>query len=93
MADGPARSYVLHRSSAVVTWTHGRPRTIRGPTARTLAAMSTARVSNLHRSFPARDSRAALPQTADQTRGATNLATRPRAGNISTESRAGVFGR
>jgi hypothetical protein len=34
-----------------------------------------------------------LPQTADQTRGATNLATRPRAGNISSESRAGVLAR
>jgi len=55
--------------------------------------MSTAKVSNLHRSGPTGVSRGTLPQTADQTRGATNLATRPRAGNISTESRAGVSGR
>ena len=93
MADGPTRSYVLHRPSAVVTWTHGRPRTIRGPTARTLAAMSTAKVPNLNRSGPTRAFRVELLQTADQTRGTTNLATRPRAGNISSESRAGVIGR
>ena len=93
MADGPARSYALHRPPTVVWWPQGRPRTIRGPTARTLAAMSTAKVLNLQRSGPPRSSGATLPQTADQTRGATNLATRPRAGNISTESRAGVSGR
>ena len=30
-----------------------------------------------------------LPVTADQSRGSSNLATRPRAGNISTDTRAG----
>lgn len=30
-----------------------------------------------------------LPMTADASRGATNLATVPRAGNISTDTRAG----
>lgn len=30
-----------------------------------------------------------LPCTADETHGMTNLATRPRAGNISTDTRAG----
>jgi hypothetical protein len=30
-----------------------------------------------------------LPMTADQSRGSSNLATRPRAGNISTDTRAG----
>ncbi len=30
-----------------------------------------------------------LPNTADPTGGATNLATRPRAGNISSDTRAG----
>jgi hypothetical protein len=34
-----------------------------------------------------------LQSTADLTRGYTNLATRPRAGNISTETRAGVLAR
>ncbi len=34
----------------------------------------------------------ALPKTADATRGSSNLATRPRAGNISTDTRAGVLG-
>jgi len=33
---------------------------------------------------------ATLPCTADSTRGVTNLATRPRAGNISSDTRAGV---
>ena len=36
---------------------------------------------------------AALLSTADTTRGYTNLVTRPRAGNISTETRAGVLAR
>jgi hypothetical protein len=30
-----------------------------------------------------------LPSTADESRGWSNLATRPRAGNISTDTRAG----
>lgn len=30
-----------------------------------------------------------LPKTADAARGSSNLATRPRAGNISTDTRAG----
>lgn len=30
-----------------------------------------------------------LPITADQSRGSSNLATRPRAGNLSTDTRAG----
>jgi len=30
-----------------------------------------------------------LPMTADKSRGSSNLATRPRAGNISTDTRAG----
>ncbi len=54
--------------------------------------MSTAKVPNLNRSGPTRAFRVELLQTADQTRGTTNLATRPRAGNISSESRAGVIG-
>jgi hypothetical protein len=33
---------------------------------------------------------ASLRVTADATRGISNLATRPRAGNFSTETRAGV---
>jgi len=33
-----------------------------------------------------------LPTTADAARGSTNLATRPRAGNISTDTRAGCPG-
>jgi hypothetical protein len=33
-----------------------------------------------------------LPSTADDTRGSTNLAFRPRAGNISTDTRAGIRG-
>jgi hypothetical protein len=32
----------------------------------------------------------ALPKTADQSHGSSNLATQPRAGNISTDTRAGV---
>lgn len=35
----------------------------------------------------------ALQSTADSTRGYTNLSTRPRAGNISTETRAGFLAR
>ena len=31
-----------------------------------------------------------LPETADQSHGSTNLASQPRAGNISTDSRAGA---
>ena len=33
-----------------------------------------------------------LPATADATRGSNNLATIPRAGNISTDTRAGIPG-
>jgi len=33
-----------------------------------------------------------LLSTQDETRGSTNLATRPRAGNISTDMRAGIPG-
>lgn len=35
---------------------------------------------------------ATLPKTADETHGSTNLATIPRAGNISTDTRAGCRG-
>ncbi len=41
------------------------------------------------RSDRTRSSVPALPTTADETRGTTNLATIPRAGNISTDTRAG----
>jgi hypothetical protein len=34
----------------------------------------------------------ALPVTADQSRGSSNLATTPRAGNLSTDTRAGRSG-
>lgn len=40
----------------------------------------------------ARDPRPPLPITADQSRGASNLATVPFAGNISTDTRAGRAG-
>jgi hypothetical protein len=33
-----------------------------------------------------------LPKTADDSRGSENLSTRPRAGNISTDTRAGKAG-
>ncbi len=33
-----------------------------------------------------------LPSTADASRGSSNLATRPRAGNISSDTRAGIPG-
>ena len=33
-----------------------------------------------------------LPATADQSHGSANLATQPRAGNISTDTRAGALG-
>jgi hypothetical protein len=36
--------------------------------------------------------RSSLPATADATRGSDNLATIPRAGNISTDTRAGCSG-
>jgi len=36
--------------------------------------------------------RSTLPATADATRGSDNLATIPRAGNISTDTRAGSAG-
>ena len=35
---------------------------------------------------------ASLHVTADQSRGSSNLATRPRAGNVSTDMRAGRLG-
>ncbi len=38
------------------------------------------------------DETSSLPQTADATRGSSNLATAPRAGNISTDTRAGSPG-
>jgi hypothetical protein len=41
------------------------------------------------RSDGALESDSTLPSTQDETRGSTNLATRPRAGNISTDMRAG----
>lgn len=41
------------------------------------------------RSTDPRTSGATLPSTADPTRGATNLATIPYAGNISSDTRAG----
>ena len=44
----------------------------------------------LDRSDPATAS--ALPKTADESRGASNLATTPFAGNISTDTRAGRAG-
>jgi hypothetical protein len=52
--------------------------------------MSTARDPILDRSRRTPHSGAGLRVTADETRGTSNLATRPRAGNISTETRAGV---
>jgi hypothetical protein len=42
------------------------------------------------RSDRALEGATALPNTADDTRGSSNLATRPRAGNISTDTRAGT---
>jgi hypothetical protein len=33
-----------------------------------------------------------LPETADQSHGSSNLASKPRAGNISTDTRAGAAG-
>lgn len=44
------------------------------------------------RSDPAVITALALPSTADASRGTTNLATVPRAGNISTDTRAGTHG-
>ena len=55
--------------------------------------MSPARVPIPDRSRRAPLDGAVLQSTADTTRGCANLATRPRAGNISTETRAGVFAR
>jgi hypothetical protein len=52
--------------------------------------MSTARDPILDRSRRTPRPGAALRVTADATRGTSNLATRPRAGNISTETRAGA---
>jgi len=43
----------------------------------------------ISRSGEALKSDSTLPSTQDETRGSTNLATRPRAGNISTDMRAG----
>ena len=44
------------------------------------------------RSDEALNSVSSLLSTQDETRGSTNLATRPRAGNISTDMRAGIPG-
>ena len=52
--------------------------------------MSTATVPILDRSRRTPTGGVALRVTADATRGTSNLATRPRAGNISTETRAGA---
>jgi hypothetical protein len=52
--------------------------------------MSTARDPILDRSRRTPDQGNGLHVTADATRGTSNLATRPRAGNISTETRAGA---
>lgn len=41
------------------------------------------------RSARADETASSLPRTADETRGRSNLATTPRAGNISTDARAG----
>jgi hypothetical protein len=45
----------------------------------------------IHRSDVALVTCLSLPQTADQSRGSNNLATTPRAGNISTDMRAGYL--
>ncbi len=66
------------------------PRTTPRATARHEATMSTAREPILDRSRRTPTGGAALRMTADATRGTSNLATRPRAGNISTETRAGA---
>jgi hypothetical protein len=42
-----------------------------------------------HRSTTADEAARVLPNTADETHGTSNLASRPRAGNISTDTRAG----
>ena len=39
-----------------------------------------------------RTSASTLPMTADATRGSSNLATVPRAGNVSSDTRAGATG-
>lgn len=44
---------------------------------------------NVLRSSRSAGPSATLPRTADETHGMTNLASRPRAGNISTDMRAG----
>lgn len=62
----------------------------RRATARAEATMSTARDPILDRSRRTPHTGAGLRVTADETRGTSNLATRPRAGNISTETRAGA---
>jgi hypothetical protein len=56
-------------------------------------AMSPARVPIPDRRRRTPSDGVTLQSTADVTRGCTNLATRPRAGNISTETRAGVRAR
>jgi len=43
----------------------------------------------IRRSGPAVQAVARLPSTADQSRGSSNLATRARAGNVSSDTRAG----
>ena len=52
--------------------------------------MSTARDPILDRSRRNPNDGMGLRVTADATRGTSNLATRPRAGNISTDTRAGA---
>jgi hypothetical protein len=44
------------------------------------------------RSEELRTAASSLPMTADATRGSSNLASIPRAGNISSDTRAGVRG-
>lgn len=50
------------------------------------------RPHRIDRSDPAEITAMTLPSTADASRGTTNLGTRPRAGNISTDTRAGSPG-
>ncbi len=48
--------------------------------------------ASLDRSVRADRHSSTLPNTADATRGSSNLATIPRAGNISSDTRAGLAG-
>jgi hypothetical protein len=50
------------------------------------------RILGSARSAWTRVDQGSLPATADATRGSSNLATQPRAGNISTDTRAGLLG-